>query len=41
MPADAAASARAKAAKATGREKLRAIAPIASGAGRRVNALNN
>jgi hypothetical protein len=31
----------AKAAKATGREKLCAIAPIASGAGRRVNALNN
>jgi len=41
MPADAAASATAKAAKATGSDKLCAIAPIAGGAGRRVNALNN
>ena len=41
MPAAAAASATANAAKASGREKLCAIAPVASGAGRRVSALNS
>ena len=41
MPAQAAASASAKPAKATDREKLCAMAPVASGAGRRVKALNS
>ncbi len=41
MAADAAASATAKAAKASGREKLCAIAPVASGAGSRVSVLNS
>ena len=41
MPAQAAASANAKPAKATGKEKLWAMAPVARGAGRRVKALNS